>query len=256
MTSFAGVVGALERAGCVAAEEEAAELVAAAAASGVEVDDLVRRRSTGEPLAWITGRTSFCGLELRVDAGVFVPRSQSEPLALGAAAAMPPTGVAVDFCTGAGAVAAVVRAHHPTAVVLATDIDPAAVACARTNGVDARLGDLDEPLPPEWRGNVDVITAVAPYVPTTALHLLPRDTIAFEPRHALDGGAAGTDVVARVIERSAAWLRAGGALLVEIGGDQAGPVTALMEASGFAVDDVLTDEEGDERAVVACLSVR
>jgi release factor glutamine methyltransferase len=134
--------------------------------------------------------------------------------------------------------------------VIATDIDPGAVACARANGVDARLGDLDSPLPPAWRGTVDVITAVVPYVPTDELVFLPRDVVAFEPRRALDGGHDGLEVLAALVERGVPWLRTGGWLLLEIGGRQAATVAAGMKAAGLGEIAILRDEEGDDRAIV------
>src|SRR5919109_3146373 len=158
----------------------------------VSLDELVRRRLGGEPLAWITGSVRFCGARIRVRPGVFVPRPHTETLAIRASALLPDDGNCVDLCTGSGAVAVVVMAAHPGGNVVGTDIDPVAVACARENGVDARLGDLDEPLPHSLHGRVDVMTAVVPYVPTEALHLLPRDVLAHEPRRALDGGDGGT----------------------------------------------------------------
>lgn len=245
------VVAALERAGCVAADEEAAELVDAAAERDVDVAALVARRVTGEPVAWITGWTTFCGLRLRVDPGVYVPRWDTEAMVRVAVDALPDAGVAVDFCTGSGAIAAVLRAHHPDATILATDIDPAAVACARANGVDAHLGDLDAPLPAHLGGSVDVVTAVVPYVPTESLHLLPRDTLAYEPRHALDGGQGGVDVLARVIATSTRWLRPGGTIVLELGGGQSRSTTRLLHDAGFDDVAVLTDDDGDERAITA-----
>lgn len=213
------------------------------------MESLVRRREGGEPLAWLVGGVEFCGLRVRVHPGVYVPRRQTEALAERAASLLPPAGVAVDLCTGAGAVAAVLKARHPAATVVATDIDPAAVACARTNGADAVVGDLDGPLPARLLGSVDVITAVVPYVPTEGLVFLPRDVVAFEPRRALDGGHQGLDVLSATVERSARWLRPGGWLLLEIGGGQAAPLTATMERAGFADISVLRDAEGDDRAI-------
>lgn len=233
----------------MAPEEEAAALRAAAADPDA-LEALVRRRAAGEPLAWLVGGVDFCGVRLRVDRGVYVPRCQTEALAERAASLLPPDGVAVDLCTGAGAVAAVLRARRPAATVLATDIDPAAVACARANGVEALLGDLDGPLPPALRGAVDVMTAVVPYVPTDELEFLPRDVLAFEPRRALDGGPQGVEVLSALVARSTRWLRPGGWLLLEIGGRQAVAVAAAMEGAGFGEIAILRDEEGDDRAIV------
>jgi release factor glutamine methyltransferase len=240
------VVDALRLAGCVAAEAEAVELVAVAQRTGAAVADLVARRVTGEPLAWITGQTTFCGRTIAVHPGVYVPRPQTEALALAARAALPAGGLAVDLCTGSGAVAAVVGAQY------ATDLDSVAVECARSNGVDAVVGDLDQPLPAELRGEVDVLTSVPPYVPADRLHLLPRDTLAFEPRLALDGGIAGLELLARVAMAARWWLRPGGHLLVELGGDQ---VDLLGEyLVGMDVVDLLRDAEGDVRTLVAARS--
>ena len=182
----------------------------------------VARRLTGEPLAWITGSVSFCGLEIGVDPGVYVPRWQSEPLALRAAERLPANGVAIDVCTGAGAIAKTLMARHPGARVVATDLDARAVACARRNGVDARRGDLLEPLPRTLEGRVDVVVGVVPYVPTPDLR-------AAAARHADLRDRRCPTTAARTGPRScgASWptargfLRRGGALLLELGGEQA-----------------------------------
>ncbi|MDQ1397865.1 MAG: release factor glutamine methyltransferase [Acidimicrobiaceae bacterium] len=242
------VAARLAAAGCVAADEEAVELLAAAV-DAVQLEAMVVRRTRGEPLAWVVGSVAFCGLRVKVHAGVYVPRWQTEPLARRAAALLPEGGVAVDLCTGSGAIAGVLQAQSPSAKVLATDVDPAAVACARDNGVDALLGDLDEPLPAFLLGGVDVLIAVVPYVPTDALHLLPRDVEAYEPRAALDGGDGGLTFLSSVVRRSRRWLRQGGWLLLELGGDQGATVAAEMRAAGFADIAVLEDEDGDARGI-------
>ena len=249
MGPVAEVASRLAAAGCVAAEEEAAELVATAHGDSVRLESLVARRTRGEPLAWVVGSTVFCGIRLKVHTGVYVPRWQTEPMARRAAALLPERGIAVDLCTGAGAIARVLQAAKPSAAVLATDTDPAAVACARDNGVDTLLGHLDEPLPPALLGAVDVLTSVVPYVPTDRLPFLPRDVTAFEPRLALDGGEGGLRLLPPVVARSTRWLRPGGWLLLELGGDQAAQVAKEMAAAGFVATAVLQDDEGDDRAI-------
>jgi release factor glutamine methyltransferase len=233
----------------VAADEEAAELADAAGGDRARLATLLYRRLGGEPLAWVTGRVNFGGLSVRVDPGVYVPRWQSLELVERAAQHLPDAGRAIDLCTGSGAVAAALAARHPGVGIVATDSAPAAVACARANGVDARLGNLFEPVPPDWLGHTDVVVAVAPYVPTGALHLLPRDTLAFEsPRH-YDGGPDGTAWLRRVVAEAPRYLRPGGALVLELGGDQADAVGAAMERAGYAGIDVWSDAEGDVRGI-------
>ena len=231
MTELAELTARLERAGFVAAEEEAAELLAAPG----DLEAMVARRLTGEPLAWITGTAPFCGLWIRVDPGVYVPRWQTEALAWRAVERLPADGVAIDLCTGSGAIAKVLMTHRPRARVIASDVDPNAVACARSNGVEAYEGDLFEPLADVV---ADVIVGVVPYVPTPDLPLLQRDTFTFETPLAYDGGADGLDIVRRVVAEARAYLP-GGALLLELGGDQAAALGG----------DPILDEEGDVRGI-------
>ena len=242
------MVRTLAAAGCVAAEEEAAELVGVARDPDA-LAALVARRVAGEPLAWLVGSTRFCDLELLVDPGVYVPRWQSETLARRAAELLPPGGTAVDVATGSGAVAAVLAHRRPGTSVVATEVDPVAAACARRNGVDVRVGSLDEPLPAGMAGTVDVLCAVLPYVPTGALHLLPRDVVAHEPRGALDGGADGLALVAGLVYRSTRWVRPDGWLLLEVGEDQVDQLAVLMGSVGYVDTDVLADGDGDPRGV-------
>jgi release factor glutamine methyltransferase len=244
----------LAGAGFVAAGEEADELLARAAGDPELLDALVARRLTGEPLAWITGSVSFCGLDVGVEPGVYVPRWQSEPLALRAAERLPVNGLAVDVCTGAGAIAKTLMARRPAARVVATDLDERAVACARRNGVDAHRGDLLAPLPRALEGRVDVIVGVVPYVPTPDLPLLQRDTLTFESTLSYDGGEDGTGLLRRVVAESPRFLRRGGALLLELGGEQADALRDDLARPNYVDLDVLRDEEGDVRGIEATLA--
>lgn len=241
------LVERLAAAGCVAPEEEAGELLTWAAGPA-ELEAGVRRRERGEPLAWIVGGVDFCGSRVTVEPGVFVPRHQTEQLARqGIDLLRAAPGLAVDLCTGSGAVAAVLARHVPAATVVAVDTDRRAVANAEHNGVDAVCGDLDGPL---RSGSAVLVTAVAPYVPTAELVHLPADAVRWEPRLALDGGADGLDVARRVCAAAGRLLVTGGWLLLELGGDQ----DRLLDADLAPVFDDRRpwwDEDGDLRGLAA-----
>jgi release factor glutamine methyltransferase len=245
------LVARLSGAGFVAADEEAQELRDRAAGDVELLDVLVGRRLTGEPLAWITGSISFGGLEIRVDSGVYVPRGQSLALARRAVERLPPKGVAVDLCTGAGALARVLMAGRPAARVVASDIDQRAVACAAANGVEVYGGDLFDPLPPELQSRVDVVVGVVPYVPTPALTFLPRDTLVFESPLSYDGGEDGLDVIRRVLAAAPRFLRSGGALLLELGGKQADLLNHELTRLGYVGVSLLIDDDDDVRGIAA-----
>ena len=76
------------------------------------------------------------------------------------------------------------------------------------------------------------MTAVVPYVPTEELHLLPRDVLANEPRRALNGGARGTRRLEQAADAAARWLRPGGSVLLEVGGDRASDVATTLAEVG------------------------
>ena len=242
------VAARLRAAGCVAADEEAACMLATTRDADT-LEAWLRRRADGVPLAWITGWTIFCGARMHVAPGVYVPRLQTEALARRAARVLPRSGVALDLCTGAGAVAAYLGRAVPDAQVIGIDCDPSAARCARDNGVTAVVGDLAAAV--QRPQSVDMVTAVAPYVPTSALPLLPADARRHEPRIAFDGGPDGLDVVRRVVDDATRVLRPGGWLMVEIGGTQDEALAPELGAGGFAGVTAWRDADGDLRGMAA-----
>lgn len=248
VSTRAGVIERLGAAGCVAADLEADEMLAAAVDEAT-LERWISRRERGEPLAWIVGTAMFCGRRISVGPGVYVPRPQTEELARRAAAVLPRGGRALDLCTGSGAVAAHLAAVDLTAAIVAVDLDERATRCASHNGIDSLVGDLDEPLRPDAR--FDVITAVAPYVPTDALRLLPSDVQTYEPRLALDGGGDGLEVLQRVVRAAGRHLRLGGHLLIEVGSDHDEVLADSLGDAGFVDVSSWYDDDGDLRGIVA-----
>jgi release factor glutamine methyltransferase len=158
------VITRLRAAGCVFAEDEA-DLLLSAARTPAELAAMVERRAGGLPLEHILGWAEFFGLRMAVDPGVFVPRRRTEFLVRQALALCRPGTVVVDLCCGSGAVGAALASAAPQVDLYATDIDPAAVRCARRNlpaGARVFAGDLVQPLPAGLRGRVDVLVANAP----------------------------------------------------------------------------------------------
>ncbi len=248
------LVARLRAAGCVYAEDEAA-LLAAEATDPAALAALTARRVAGEPLEQVVGWAAFRGLRVAVAPGVFVPRARTGALVDAALTVLPPAAGAtvVDLCCGTGAVGLALATERPGLALWASDIDPAAVACARRNvgGLGTvLLGDLDAPLPADLAGRVDVLVANAPYVPTGEIAHMPPEARDHEPRTALDGGADGVDLHRRVAAAAPRWLAPGGHLLIETSVGQAGATAAACEGQGLAVR-VVHDEELDGTVVVA-----
>jgi release factor glutamine methyltransferase len=249
------LVARLRAAGCVFAEEEAAELLAAAAGPA-DLAAMVDRRVAGEPLETVLGWARFCGLRVAVEPGVFVPRQRTALLVEQAVALLrdaPGPPVVVDLCCGSGAVALAVAAGLGPVELHATDVDPVAVRCARRNlepvGGRVHQGDLYAALPAALRGRVDLLAVNAPYVPSAAVALMPPEARDAEPRTALDGGPDGTVLQRRVAAEARCWLAPGGTLLVETSARQAPRTAAAVRAGGLRAA-VVRDEERDATVVL------
>ena len=113
------------------------------------------------------------------------------------------------------------------------------------------VADIARPLPLLRRGGFDVVTAVAPYVPTDDLRFLPADVQRYEPRLALDGGEDGLVLVRHVVRAAGELLRSGGWLLTEIGGDQDDRLAPALAAAGFDPAEPWYDEDDDLRGIAA-----
>ncbi len=225
---------------------------------------LLHRREQREPLAYVLGTREFWSLALAVAPGVLIPRPETETLVEAALATLgethPRPPVIVDLCTGSGAVAIVLGREVPDALVLATDISRRALRVARANaeahGVADRIlflrGDLWDAIDGHAPADgVDLVVCNPPYVPSGTLATLMPE-VQWEPRRALDGGPDGLRVHREIIAATPRYLRAGGALLLEIGADQAPAVTQHVAATGRFEDcRVLQDLAGRDRVAVA-----
>ncbi len=237
----------LRAAGCVFAEEEA-RLLHEAADSAVRLEQLIGARVEGQPLEHLLGWAEFCGRRIAVDPGVFVPRRRTEFLVEQAVALTAPGDVVVDLCCGSGALGAALAAAISGVALHAADVDPVALDCARRNiaaaGGAAYAGDLFDPLPPGLRGRVRVLLANVPYVPTSAIALMPTEARDHEPAVALDGGIDGLGVMRRMAAEAPGWLAPGGSVLVESSERQAADVIVLFGRHGLRARVVESEDYG------------
>jgi release factor glutamine methyltransferase len=197
----------------------------------------------GEPVAYLTGTTTFGELELEVRRGAFIPRQSSEFMAAQAVRRLRgrPNPLHVDLGTGIGPVALVVGATIPRAKVFGVDVSAKPLVLARRNAARLRLrnvtflkGDLFEPLPDRLAGRIDVITMHPPYVPRRELRTLPEEIARFEPKESLtDDSPKGDRILKRVGAEASAWLRPGGWILVEVSPDRAREVATILRRAGL-----------------------
>ncbi len=185
---------------------------------------LARRIALREPAVYLTGRTLFAGIPMRIDRRALVPRS---PIAELVERSFAPWIDArrvrrvLDLGTGSGCIAIACARFLPRARVDATDVSPEALSLARENVRRLRLARRVEVLDSDHfaalRGRrYDIIVSNPPYVGERELRGLPAE-YRHEPRLALAAGRDGLDSVRRILAGAARHLAPGGILVVEVG---------------------------------------
>ncbi len=223
--------------------------------------EAVRRRSTREPLQYITGEVGFRELTLAVDPRVLIPRPETEVLVGEVLAWAADRGLtdatALDIGTGSGAIALSLLHEGPFGRVVATDVSAGALEVAASNaarcgvaaGLELRHGSLFEPV--GGGEEFDVIVANPPYVADVEREALMPEVRDHEPAEALFAGPDGLAVIRELVAGAPAHLSAGGLMALEVGERQAAATAALLRERGFVDPRVVRDLTGRDRLVVA-----
>lgn len=200
--------------------------------------DLVARRASHEPVAYLVGRKEFYGLDFVVDRRVLIPRPETEllvDLALAQIHNRHGHKVTVaDVGTGSGAIAVTLGVHAPEARIYGLDVSWSALAVAQQNqqrlapatGITFLQSDLLAALPEP----VDLVVANLPYVTAEEYRGLAPDIREYEPRLALEAGSEGLDVIERLLKQVRHYLKPDGAVLLEIGSNQGDAVASLARS--------------------------
>jgi release factor glutamine methyltransferase len=226
--------------------------------------DLVKRAGQNEPVAYMTGKTGFYSLELNVTPDCMIPRPETELLVERAIEFLRKrTGpqFVCDLCTGCACIAVAIAKNFADAQIIATDICSAALSVAARNvekydlkeRIKLLCGDLFEPIVPQLDvGKFDLIVCNPPYVSAAEFEKLDRNIRGYEPKLALLAGDDGLNVYRRIVERVHEFLKAGAALMFEIGYAQGEAVKELLEHTGvFGEITVEKDFRDNDRIVTA-----
>jgi release factor glutamine methyltransferase len=220
---------------------DAAGVLAAETIAPESFEPLVARRAAREPLAYITGRREFWGLEFAVSPATLIPRPDSETIIEAALAAFPDRTTVrriLDLGTGTGCLLLAVLHEFGDAFGIGIDLTAAAAALARHNAESLGLAGRSVFLAADWaaplNAQFDLILSNPPYIPDAELPGLMPEVANFEPRLALDGGPDGLGAYRAIINALRRLLAPGGAAILELGAGQEKAVAALAHSAGFS----------------------
>lgn len=266
----------LKKAGVESAQLEAREIICFAADKSREqfyrdmslyvsremeqrVEDLVRRRLAGEPVAYIIGEWEFYGLSLDISRDVLIPRLDTELLAERGILKARESGEGarvLDLCAGSGCVGLAIAANAPECRVVLGELSEGALRVCkqnvRRNELNARVtclsvNALENPSSTLW--DFDAIVCNPPYIPTVDIEALDVSVRDYEPRMALDGGQDGLDYYRAIAAKWKPALRLGGTLIFEVGIGQAAAVEDILEENGYEDIKILPDTQNILRVV-------
>lgn len=221
--------------------------------------DLVRRRAARVPVAYITGRREFMGLEFQVSPAVLIPRPDTEILVEAAIERLATVGdgLILDVGTGSGAVLIGVLSRLPHCRGLGTDLSPLALEVAEGNAgrllATGRASFCLTDLFPLDSDRFDAILANPPYITRAEMEQLAPE-VRQEPEMALCGGEDGLEFYRRLIEGGRTRLKPDGFMALEVGAGQAAAVSELAGSSGWRTEQIVLDYAGIERVVVLHLA--
>lgn len=220
-----------------------------------EFDTLIKRRLSGEPIAYILGNREFYGLNLAVTPATLIPRPDTEILVDMVLEKIPVNHTAqiLDLGTGTGAIALAIAQLRPQAQVTAVDISQAALDVANRNSQQLNITNVNFVLS-DWftaltHESFDVIVSNPPYIEDTDIHLRQGD-LRFEPRSALASGSDGLNDIRRIIDGCLIHLKPQGWLMFEHGYNQAETVTDLMAQAGLINIETFKDLGNNDRVTI------
>ena len=222
--------------------------------------DRIRRRSQGEPVAYILGRKEFFGHEFAVGPATLIPRPETEHLVefVLKSFAEDDAVTGLDVGTGTGCIAISIKKARPAWQLEAWDLSPEALAVATHNAdklqASVHFRKKDALREQSWSDCLhafDFIASNPPYIAASERSTLPDSVVKFEPEQALFAEEHGLIFYRMFAQKAARSLRRGGKIFLEIGSGQASGVCLLLEESGWQKIEVHQDLAELDRVVTA-----
>ena len=223
----------------------------------IKFSNLIYRRSTNEPIAYILKKKEFWSKLFYVTKDTLIPRPETE-LMVDKLTKMYKNKKKIsilDMGTGSGCIIISLLSELHNSSGIAIDISYKALEIAKKNAisncVSQKIKFLNIPFSRYFNKKHDLIVSNPPYISTREFQCLSEDIKKFEPRIALDGGNDGLDLIKKVIYKTKEILKINGTLALEIGNKQFKKVSKILINNNFKIELRINDTRDNTRCIIA-----
>ncbi len=218
---------------------------------------LIKLRSTGKPIAYLTGNKSFWNYDFKINSDVLIPRPDTELIideVLKIVKNKRKLNI-LDIGVGSGCILLTILKEKKDFNGIGIDISKKCLDISRINAskfnLNNRVKFFKSDVDNFTYGKYDLIISNPPYIKKLDLKYLDKDVINFEPKLALDGGLEGLSAIRKVINKSSELIKINGKLVIEIAFDQKNEVLKLLKNKGFYINKVLKDLAKNDRCIIS-----
>ena len=218
---------------------------------------LIKLRSKGKPVAYLTGRKNFWKHEFKINSDVLVPRPDTETMVEEALKYVRNKNklCVLDIGIGSGCILLSILNEKKNFRGIGIDISKKSLDLCKINaqniGLKKRVKFFKSDVDNFSYGKYDLIVSNPPYISKLKLKYLDTDVKNFEPKLALNGGLDGLSEIRKVINKSSELIKKNGKLFLEIGFNQKNRVKQLLKNNGFFINKVIKDLAKNDRCIIS-----
>ena len=219
--------------------------------------NLVKQRSNGKPVAYLTKKKDFWNSEFIIEEGTLIPRPDTEVLVEATLELFKNKEYAniLDVGVGSGCIILSILKEKPRFYGKGIDISHKSVGLSELNAkklsLENRVRFIKTDVDNFCNGKYDLVISNPPYINSAKINYLEKDVKSFEPKLALDGGLDGTFKTLKIIKKASTLLKSNGKLILEIGYDQKFRITSLLKKNGFYINNIIKDYAKNDRCVIS-----
>ena len=219
--------------------------------------DLIKQRSLGQPIAYLTEKKNFWNSEFKISKGTLIPRPDTEILIEEILKIYKhKDNISIlDIGVGSGCILLSIVKEKPGFYGTGIDISNKSIKLSRINAKKLKIIEkvkfVKTNVDNFCFGKYDLIVSNPPYIKSSKIKYLEKDVSYFEPKSALDGGLDGTLKILKIAKKASTLLKTNGKLVLEIGYDQKIKVINKLKKNGFYVNKTIKDYAQNDRCIIS-----